>query len=127
MGIIVQKFGGTSVADSEKIKNVASAALREKNKGNQVVVVVSAQGDTTDDLIEKAVEIMSVNPAKRFGLDIEVAEGKKANFAVFDIEQEYEIDAENFVSMGKSMPFNGEKVYGQCLYNFNQGKLVYKK
>ena len=52
MGIIVQKFGGTSVADAEKIHNVARAAIREKNNGNQVVVVVSAMGHTTDYLIK---------------------------------------------------------------------------
>ena len=48
MGIIVQKFGGTSVADPEKIKNVAKAVIREKNNGNDVIVVVSAMGHTTD-------------------------------------------------------------------------------
>ena len=64
MGIIVQKFGGTSVADSEKIKNVASAALREKNKGNQVVVVVSAMGHTTDNLIKLSKEI-TLKPSER--------------------------------------------------------------
>ena len=75
--------------------------------------------------LEKAVEIMSVNPAKRFGLDIEVAEGKKANFAVFDLDTEYEINPENFISKGKSTPFKGKKVYGKCLMNFCNGKPVY--
>ena len=44
MGLIVQKFGGTSVADSEKIKNVARAVIKEKANGNNVIVVVSAMG-----------------------------------------------------------------------------------
>ena len=48
--IIVQKFGGTSVADTDKIKNVADIVLREKQNGNDVVVVVSAMGHTTDML-----------------------------------------------------------------------------
>ncbi|MDP4267939.1 MAG: aspartate kinase, partial [Bacteroidota bacterium] len=51
MGIIVQKFGGTSVADSAKIKNVAKAVIKEYNIGHQVVVVVSAMGHTTDYLV----------------------------------------------------------------------------
>ncbi len=55
--LIVQKFGGTSVADAERIFNVASRVIDTYDKGNDVVVVVSAQGDTTDDLIEKAKEI----------------------------------------------------------------------
>lgn len=64
MSIIVQKFGGTSVADSEKIKNVASAAIKEKLMGNDVVVVVSAMGHTTDNLIKLSKEI-TLNPNPR--------------------------------------------------------------
>ena len=52
MGIVVQKFGGTSVADSDKIKNVADAVIREKLNGNKVIVVVYAMGHTTDNLIK---------------------------------------------------------------------------
>ena len=57
MGIIVQKYGGTSVADCEKIKNVARAIIKEKSLGNDVVVVVSAMGHTTDNLIKLSKEI----------------------------------------------------------------------
>ena len=57
MGLIVQKFGGTSVADIERLRNVARIITDTYKAGNQVVVVLSAQGDTTDDLIEKAKEI----------------------------------------------------------------------
>ena len=64
MALIVQKFGGSSVANAEKIFNVAGRIADEYDKGNSVVVVVSAQGDTTDDLIEKAAEINS-KPSKR--------------------------------------------------------------
>ncbi|MGN1112807.1 MAG: aspartate kinase [Acutalibacteraceae bacterium] len=57
MGLIVQKFGGTSVADAQRVMNVARIVTDTYKNGNNVVVVVSAQGDTTDDLIEKANEI----------------------------------------------------------------------
>lgn len=57
MGLIVQKFGGTSVADTERLRNVARIITDTYKAGNQVVVVLSAQGDTTDDLIDKAKEI----------------------------------------------------------------------
>ncbi|MCQ4022011.1 MULTISPECIES: aspartate kinase [unclassified Ruminococcus] len=57
MGLIVQKFGGTSVADAQRVMNVAKIVTDTYKNGNNVVVVVSAQGDTTDDLIEKANEI----------------------------------------------------------------------
>src|SRR3954467_10138402 len=57
MALIVQKFGGTSVADAERIHRAARRAILAKQKGNQVVVVVSAMGDTTDDLLELAKQV----------------------------------------------------------------------
>lgn len=59
MSLIVQKYGGSSVADAEKMKNVARRAVAAADKGNQVVVVVSAMGDSTDDLIDLAHQITS--------------------------------------------------------------------
>ena len=57
MSLIVQKFGGSSVADAEKIRNVCNIIADTKAQGHRVVVVLSAQGDTTDDLITKMDEI----------------------------------------------------------------------
>lgn len=59
MSLIVQKYGGSSVANADKMRNVARRAIAAKGKGNQVVVVVSAMGDTTDDLIDMAHQITS--------------------------------------------------------------------
>lgn len=64
MSLIVQKFGGTSVRDAERIFNVADIVTSTYKQGNDVIVVVSAQGDTTDDLIDKAAEI-NKNASKR--------------------------------------------------------------
>lgn len=64
MSLIVQKFGGSSVANAERVMNVAGIVTDTYSKGNDVIVVVSAQGDTTDDLIEKAKEI-NPNASKR--------------------------------------------------------------
>ena len=64
MAVIVQKFGGTSVASVEKIFNVADRVIEEKNNGNDVVVVVSAMGKTTDELVALAKQA-SANPSKR--------------------------------------------------------------
>ena len=64
MSLIVMKFGGTSVKDAERVRNVAGIITDSYKQGNSVVVVVSAQGDTTDDLIEKAAEI-TANPTNR--------------------------------------------------------------
>jgi len=64
MALIVQKFGGSSVADANKLRNVARIITETYRQGNKVVAVLSAQGDTTDDLIEKAAEI-NPNASKR--------------------------------------------------------------
>ena len=75
MGLIVQKFGGTSVADAERIFRVAKRIIKTYNQGNSVVAVVSAQGDTTDDLIEKAAEI---NPsASKREMDMLLSTGEQ--------------------------------------------------
>ena len=80
MALIVQKFGGSSVANAEKIFNVARRVADEYDKGNSVVVVVSAQGDTTDDLIEKAAEINS-NPSKR-EMDVLLSTGEQISISL---------------------------------------------
>ena len=64
MALIVQKYGGSSVADTESIKRVAKRVVETEKKGNKVAVVVSAMGDTTDDLIDQALSIDS-NPPER--------------------------------------------------------------
>ena len=64
MSLIVQKFGGSSVKDAESVKRVAGIIANTYLEGNNVIVVLSAQGDTTDDLIAKAKEI-NPNPSKR--------------------------------------------------------------
>ena len=75
MGLIVQKFGGTSVANTERINYVAKIVTDTYKKGNNVVVVVSAQGDMTDDLIEKAAEI---NPsASKREMDMLLSTGEQ--------------------------------------------------
>lgn len=80
MGLIVQKFGGTSVANPDRIKAAATRIIGAKKAGNQVVVVVSAMGDATDDLIELAKQI-SDNPPKR-EMDQLLATGEQVTIAL---------------------------------------------
>src|SRR5699024_5699561 len=75
-----QKFGGSSIADAHKLVAVAKRIIDTYKKGNQVVVVVSAQGDTTDALIEKAREI-SAKPSKR-EMDMLLATGEQISIAL---------------------------------------------
>ncbi|HCW80259.1 MAG TPA: aspartate kinase [Ruminococcaceae bacterium] len=80
MGLIVQKFGGSSVADAKRVLHVADIVTKTYAKGNNVVAVVSAQGDTTDDLIAKAMEI-NENPSKR-EMDMLLTTGEQASAAL---------------------------------------------
>ena len=80
MGLIVQKFGGSSVANAERVFNVARIVTDTYKQGNNVVVVVSAQGDTTDDLIDKANEI-NPNASKR-ERDMLLASGEQISIAL---------------------------------------------
>ncbi len=80
MALIVQKFGGTSVRDAERIDNVADIVTSAYKDGNDVVVVVSAQGDTTDDLTAKAAEV-NQRPSKR-EMDMLLASGEQVSAAL---------------------------------------------
>ena len=80
MALIVQKFGGSSVADTEKIRNVARIITDTYLKGNSVAAVLSAQGDTTDDLIDKAAEV-NPNASKR-ELDMLLSTGEQISCAL---------------------------------------------
>lgn len=73
--IIVQKFGGTSVADTEKIKNVAQTVIKEKKNGNDVVVVVSAMGHTTDYLVKMAKDLSPVPSSREMDMLLSTGEG----------------------------------------------------
>ncbi len=80
MNLVVQKFGGTSVKDAERIFNVARIITETYQKGNNVVAVVSAQGDTTDDLIAKAEEI-NPNASKR-EMDVLLTTGEQISMSL---------------------------------------------
>ena len=80
MSLIVQKFGGSSVANAERIRHVAELITNTYKKGNDVVVVLSAQGDTTDDLLEKAYEINPSASARE--MDMLLATGEQQSIAL---------------------------------------------
>lgn len=80
MGLVVMKFGGSSVADADKIKDVASRVIKTCDEGNKVVVVVSAPGDTTDDLITMA-EKVTAEPDER-ELDMLLSTGEQISIAL---------------------------------------------
>lgn len=81
MALMVKKFGGSSVANAERVFNVARIITDDYRAGNDVVVVVSAQGDTTDDLIEKAREINPDGPSKR-EMDMLLSAGEQISISL---------------------------------------------
>ena len=83
MGIIVQKFGGSSVADAAGVKRVAQRIVNTKKQGHNVVVVVSAMGDTTDELIDLANEVSPLPPARE--LDMLLTAGERISMAVLSM------------------------------------------
>lgn len=129
--IIVQKFGGTSVADTERIKNVAKIVTNEKNNGNDVVVVVSAMGHTTDHLVKMAYNLNS-NPSGR-ELDMLLSTGECISIALLTMAIQalgYEaisfnaaqvgIFTENVHSKARIIDIKTDKLRK----NLNEGKII---
>ena len=108
MGLIVQKFGGTSVKDRDRIFNVARIVANTRNQGNDVVVVVSAQGDTTDDLITKAAEITS-DPSHR-EMDMLLATGEQISISLLAMALQ-EIGVPSVSLTGWQAGFNTDRAY----------------
>ncbi len=111
MGLIVQKFGGSSVRDAERVMNVAQIVTDTYRAGNDVVVVVSAQGDTTDDLIEKAYEINS-KPSKR-EMDMLMASGEQISIALLAMAIE-KLGCPAVSLLGWQAGFNTSSAYGMA-------------
>ena len=80
MALVVQKYGGSSVADADRIRRVAERIVETKKQGNDVVVVVSAMGDTTDDLLDLAQQVCPVPPARE--LDMLLTAGERISNAL---------------------------------------------
>ncbi|KJY41156.1 aspartate kinase [Streptomyces sp. NRRL B-1568] len=80
MGLVVQKYGGSSVADAEGIKRVAKRVVEAKKNGHQVVVVVSAMGDTTDELIDLAAQVSPIPAGREF--DMLLTAGERISMAL---------------------------------------------
>jgi aspartate kinase len=83
MAVVVQKYGGSSVADAQKLRKVAERVIRTRNQGHQVVVVVSAMGNATDELLAMAKQI-SVSPARR-ELDMLLSAGERISMALLSM------------------------------------------
>ncbi|APH17033.1 aspartate kinase domain protein [Clostridium sporogenes] len=114
MATIVQKYGGTSVATVEKIKNVARSIVKRKKEGNDIVVVVSAMGHTTDNLISLAKDISNV-PDKR-ELDALISTGEMVSSSLLSMAiKELGEDAISYTAYQINISTNGQ--HGKSLIN----------
>ena len=111
MALIVQKFGGSSVANAERVMNVANIVTDTYRQGNDVIVVVSAQGDATDDLIEKAYEI-NQKPSKR-EMDMLLTAGEQMSIALLAMAIE-KIGCPVVSLLGWQAGFNTSSAYGSA-------------
>ena len=75
--------------------------------------------------LEKLIELLSINPKKRFGIKGGTDEGQQADFCVVDLDTEYEIRSEDFYSMGRATPFEGKKVKGKILHTYIKGEKIF--
>lgn len=111
MGLVVQKFGGTSVGSAERIKHVAERVIEEKNRGNDVVVVVSAMGKTTDSLVKLAGEITD-KPSKR-EMDVLLTTGEQITISLLAMAlNEKNVEAISFTGWQAGM--ETEAVHGNA-------------
>lgn len=76
--------------------------------------------------LEKLVELLSLAPAKRFGIESGIEAGKKASLTVFDLSKKYTVDPKDFLTKGRSTPFEGDTVFGECLMTVTEGKISWK-
>ena len=80
MALYVKKFGGSSVATPEKMLNIANRVLRDRKPGDKIVIVVSAMGDSTDDLLDLAAKVSDVNYARE--RDMLLSTGEQVSIAL---------------------------------------------
>lgn len=131
MGVIVQKYGGTSIADSQKIKNIAKRITQSHKDGNSVVVVVSAMGSSTDQLIKLAHEISDKPPERE--LDMLLSTGEQVSIALLAMAvsklgfhaisltgNQVGIITDGFYSNARIKSINNDRI----LSELDQGKIV---
>ena len=76
--------------------------------------------------LEKLVELLSINANKRFNIGNEIKVGNKADLTVFDLNDKYVVNPDDFLSKGKSTPFEGIEVYGKCRMTICNGNIVWE-
>ncbi|WP_124054368.1 aspartate kinase [Arcanobacterium ihumii] len=111
MTLVVQKFGGSSVADAESIRRVAKRVVDTYNEGKQVVVIVSAMGDTTDELIDLANSVSTKPPARE--MDVLLTAGERISMALLAMAVN-ELGVPAFAYTGQQAGLHTDSTYGKA-------------
>ena len=111
MSLVVQKYGGTSLGDADKIKNVASRIAKRRAQGDDLVVVVSAMGKSTDQLISLAHEISEQPPAREMDVLLSTGEIVSSTLMVMALQ---ELGVEAISLSGAQAGFRTDAVYGKA-------------
>jgi dihydroorotase len=111
----------------EKARGLAGSAMGVVGLETSFAVVYSHLVKKGIISLEKAVEVMAEAPRKIFSLGGGLNEGECADIAVFDLNAEFDVDPETFLSKGRSTPFEGWHLWGECCLTMVDGKVVYEK
>jgi aspartate kinase len=131
MALVVQKYGGTSVGDTERIKNVARRVINTKNQGNEVVVVVSAMAGETDKLIRLAQQVAPIPDERE--LDVLVSTGEQVSIALLAIVlKDMGVDAKSYlgfqIKIATDSAFGKARITGieseKVLNDLKNGRIV---
>lgn len=111
----------------EKSKGLAGSAMGVVGLEVAFPVLYTNLVKTGVITLEKLIELMNTNPRNIFKIGTEIKVGEKADLTVYDLEENYNIDSNTFVSMGKATPFDGDNVYGKCKMTLCAGKEIFNE
>ena len=111
----------------EKSKGLAGSAMGVVGLETAFPVLYTNLVKTGVITLEKLIELMNTNPRNIFKIGTEIKSGEKADLTVYDLEENYNIDSNTFVSMGKATPFDGDNVYGKCKMTLCAGKEIFNE
>lgn len=114
-------------SEEEKSKGLKESAMGVVGLEVAFPVLYTKLVKTGKITLEKLIELMNDNPRKIFKIGTQIKIGEKADLTVYDLEEEYTIDSNKFVSMGKATPFDKEKVFGKCKMTMVNGNIIFNE
>ena len=111
----------------EKSKGLEKSAMGIVGLETAFPVLYTNLVKTNIITLEKLIELMSVNPGRRFGIDSAIDINKPANLCIWDLNKKYTVDPDSFLTMGRATPFKGMEVYGQCMMTMIEGEIKWKQ